>query len=120
MSDTGTTIARDKQNGRFLAGNAGSGGRKPGARNKLGEAFIADLADTWREHGAEALRRCAVEEPAQFCRVIASLMPRDLNINHDVNLDVATFAEKFRNAVELLHQPQPGVRTIEHVPGKRR
>ena len=83
MSDITSNAGRD-QRGRFIAGNTGNGGRPRGARSKLGEQFLLDLADTWNEHGVEALRRCAVEEPVQFVRVIAGLLPRDVNLlEHD-------------------------------------
>ena len=61
MTET-TVIERDKKNGRFLAGNAGNGGRRPGARNKLGEQFLEDLRDSWVEQGPRALARCAEDD----------------------------------------------------------
>jgi hypothetical protein len=76
MSETNAN--RDRK-GRFITGNSG-GGRPRGARSKLGEAFLEDLRNCWEERGAEALRRCAEEEPAQFCKIVASLMPRDLDL----------------------------------------
>lgn len=116
MSEITTSIDRDAKNGRFLAGNAGNGGRRPGARSKLGEAFVQDLAATWETHGVEALRRCALEEPSQFVRVIAGLMPRDVNLSLGVN--AADFVERFRNAQEMLgngvSSPSRRSRMIEH------
>src|SRR5262245_46798523 len=81
MSDV--SIQRDGRTGRFKPGNIG-GGRPPGARNKLGEQFLHDLAATWRELGPQALRRCAEEDPSAFLRVVASLMPREVNIDVDI------------------------------------
>jgi hypothetical protein len=117
-----TDSDRDARTGRFLSGNVGGPGRERGSRSKLGSAFLEDLRDAWNEHGATALARCATEEPAQFVRVVASLMPRDVNINMAV--DVTDFATKFRTACELLgntEPPQPrrplrtiAPRTIEH------
>lgn len=102
---TPSALDRDQRTGRFLAGNGGNGGRKPGSRNKLGEQFVADLRDAWEAYGPEALRRCATEEPAQFVRVIAGLMPKDINLN--VGIDPTEFAGRFRQAVELLGNPAP-------------
>jgi hypothetical protein len=104
MSNTEISNDRDQKSGRFLAGNNG-GGRKPGSRAKLGELFVSDLRDAWSEHGAEALRRCAEEEPGQFCRIVASLLPKDVNIN--MSVDVSEFASRFRTALELLGNPEP-------------
>jgi hypothetical protein len=122
MSDTATSNDRDGR-GRFLAGNSGNGGRPKGARSKLGEAFLEDLRDAWNAHGTTALQRCAAEDPAAFCKIVANLLPRDVNLNLTAELDVADFATKFRNAVQLLGNDPPrlrkplrtiAARTIEH------
>jgi hypothetical protein len=118
MSDS-EIIDRDGKNGRFVSGNSGGPGRSVGSRNKLGEQYIQDLKTVWAEEGIDALRRCAREDATGFCRLIGNLMPRDLNINHDVTVDVADFAARFRNAVALLGN-EPKVKTIEHVTRKRR
>jgi hypothetical protein len=95
-----TTNDRDAKSGRFLSGCKPGPGRQPGSRNKLAEAFIADLVSAWNEHGTTALRRCAQEEPGTFLRIVASLMPRDVNLS--IGIDVASFADKFAAAAELL------------------
>jgi hypothetical protein len=105
MSDVETTADHRDERGRFLAGNSGNGGRPKGARSKLGEAFLEDLRDAWNEHGAAALKRCAIEEPAQFCRIVASLMPKDVNLN--LSVDAADFATKFRSARAMLGNDEP-------------
>jgi hypothetical protein len=99
MSDTATVAERDTKTGRFLAGNNG-GGRKPGSRAKLSELLLSDLRSVWETHGRQALIDCAENEPAQFVRVLANLLPRDVRI--DVAVDVAAFATNFRHALELL------------------
>ena len=55
-------------------------GRPKGSRNKLGDAFIEALHDDFQEHGPAAVVRVREEEPAQYLRVIASLVPRDVHI----------------------------------------
>lgn len=82
----------------------------------MGEAFLEDLRDCWEEHGAAALERCATEEPAQFVRVVASLMPKDFNLN--VGVDVVSFAEKFRTAVEALGNDPAVVPRLHRRPTK--
>lgn len=59
----------------------GNPGRPKGARNKLGEAFIEDLLHSWEAQGPEAISRVIQEKPEQYLKVIASLMPKDLNVN---------------------------------------
>jgi hypothetical protein len=117
VTDNATTDERRDRGGRFVIGGKPGPGRPPGARSKLGEAFLEDLRDAWNLHGIEALRRCATEDPSQFCRIIANLLPRDIDINLTATADTASFAERFRAAVELLgNEPklQPELQTIEH------
>jgi hypothetical protein len=115
MSDTTQPIDRDETSGRFLPGNAGNGGRKPGQRNRLGEAFIADLASSWEKQGATALLRCALEEPATYCKIIASLLPRDISL--DVGVSVGLFALSFETALQTLGADQP--RPRPKLPGQK-
>jgi hypothetical protein len=107
-----TTTDRD-QRGRYKTGNIG-GGRPKGARSKLGEAFLEDLRDAWNERGATALARCAEEEPGTFCKIIASLLPKSIDIN--VAVDVAEFATKFHTACAMLGNDPP--RPRKRLPGQ--
>lgn len=65
--------------GRFLSGNSG-GGRPKGSRSKLGEAFLDDLLQAWEREGAAAIQRVIDTKPAAFLKVVADLMPKDLNL----------------------------------------
>jgi hypothetical protein len=94
------------QRGRFLSGGKPGPGRAKGSRNRLAESFVADLYNVWEAHGASALERCAIEEPAQFVRVVASLMPKDINLS--VEIDPASFVSRFHTAAQLLgHDVEP-------------
>jgi len=118
MSGPQPGTERDGKTGRFLPGNTGFGGRPRGARSKLGEAFLEDLRDAWMTQGATALRRCAEEEPAQFCKIVASLMPKDFNVN--VDLDAAQFATDFRRAVAMLgNEPLAAARPMQVITNGR-
>ncbi|MCJ2085522.1 hypothetical protein MKK88_05870 [Methylobacterium sp. E-005] len=59
---------------------AGNPGRPKGARNKLSEAFAEALHADFQQHGVEAIQRMREEEPAQYVRTIASLLPKDVRI----------------------------------------
>lgn len=59
----------------------GNPGRPKGARNKLGEEFIKALADDFAAHGVGAIEKVRAEKPDQYLKVIASLMPKDVNLN---------------------------------------
>lgn len=60
---------------------AGNPGRPKGARNRLGEMFIEDLLSAWESKGAAAIHTVIEKRPQDFLRVVASLMPKDLNVN---------------------------------------
>jgi hypothetical protein len=59
---------RDIRTGRFLVGNPGNGGRRPGARSLLGEQFLDDLQCEWQRRGKDALREL---DALELCRVMA-------------------------------------------------
>ncbi|MFZ2142726.1 MAG: hypothetical protein WAV78_38290 [Xanthobacteraceae bacterium] len=63
-------------------------GRPAGIRNHLNKAFLQDLLDEWHEHGRAALRIMRAEEPAMFVRVVASLVPRELILEHGIAADL--------------------------------
>jgi hypothetical protein len=109
MSSDTLQIERDTKTGRFLPGNSGNGGRKPGSRNRLGEQFLEDLRDLWETQGPDVLARVARDDPSTLLKVIASLMPRDLNITGsvDIGIDAGSVLQNFRRAVELLGNQAP-------------
>lgn len=72
---------RDPTTGQFIKGKTGGPGRPRGARNKLGEAFIADLQADWEEHGPKTIQTVREDRPDVYLKVVASILPRDLNVN---------------------------------------
>lgn len=72
--------AKDPETGRFLTGNIG-GGRPKGARNKLGEAFLEDMLADWEANGPAAIREVRETKPDAYLKVVASILPKDLNVN---------------------------------------
>jgi len=69
------------EKGRFKAGNSGNGGRPKGARSVLGEAFLIDMQTAWEAQGAEVITRVIAERPQDFLKVVAGLLPKDVNLN---------------------------------------
>ena len=53
-------------------------GRPKGSRNKLSEEFFRDLCDAWEAFGKPALMAMAWTDPVAFVRLVASLIPREL------------------------------------------
>lgn len=57
-----------------------SPGRPKGARNKLGEAFLADMLADWEVHGIATIQEVRETKPDQYLKVVASILPKELNI----------------------------------------
>jgi hypothetical protein len=65
----------------FQPGQSGNPkGRAQGSRNKLGEAFLDALLDDWQQHGAGVIAKVREEKPDQYLKVVASILPRELNV----------------------------------------
>lgn len=66
----------------FKPGQSGNPkGRPVGARNKLGEDFIEAMHADFKTHGKAAIETVRTEKPDQYLKVIASIVPKDLNVN---------------------------------------
>lgn len=61
--------------------NANPKGRPKGSKHKLRSNFIDKLGEDFAQFGAEAIARVREEEPAQYLRVIASLIPKEVQID---------------------------------------
>jgi hypothetical protein len=79
----------DTKTGLFLKGKKGGPGRPKGARAKLGEAFLEDMRAAWEMQGKKVIDRVIADRPQDFMKVIASLLPRDVNLTVN-NMDDAT------------------------------
>jgi hypothetical protein len=55
-------------------------GRPKGSRNKLGEEFIAAMHADFEAHGADTIKRVREERPADYVKVIAGILPKELNV----------------------------------------
>ncbi len=99
---------RDPKTGQFLVGHSRCGGRQIGSRNKLTTEFLDDLYAKWRKHGAEVLDRVIRDDPAQFLKTVAAVLPKQLD--ETLNLNVSLFAEArdlneaYKLAVEYMNR----------------
>jgi len=64
----------------FQPGNTYGIGRPRGARNKLARRFLEDCLADWQEHGAAAIKIMRREDPAGYCKMMATLVPRELEV----------------------------------------
>lgn len=80
MSDSENTQPKRVIGVPFKPGNPG---RPKGSKNKLGEAFVEALHDDFKEHGVTAIQTVRAEDPSAYLKVIAAVVPKDLNVKHD-------------------------------------
>lgn len=65
---------------RFTAENHPKGGRPKGSRDKLSAEFISALCKDFEEHGATTVETVRTKDPATYLRVIAAIVPKEMNI----------------------------------------
>jgi hypothetical protein len=87
--------------GRFLPGRQGGPGRPVGSRNRLSEKFLSDLQKVWLKKGAKALDKVADENPEILCRIVASILPRQLDATLDMRVDIFARAKTRLQAYRL-------------------
>jgi len=64
----------------FKPGQSGNpAGRPKGARSKLGEAFIDALLKDWETNGIQAIIDMRDDKPADYVKVVASLLPKEVS-----------------------------------------
>ena len=79
-TDSDSTVRKHRQRGLipWKPGQSGNPkGRPKGSRNKLSEDFFRDLCEAWQAFGKPALETMAMLYPAEFVRLVASLLPKE-------------------------------------------
>ncbi len=85
----------------FKPGQSGNpAGRPKGARSKLGEAFLEKMLADFEEHGVSVIEAVRKDKPDQYLKVVASILPKDLNVNIN-NLDNLTDEQLTQRIREL-------------------
>lgn len=57
----------------------GNPGRPKGSRNKLGEDFVAALAEDFAANGKQAIETVRTEKPDAYLKVIAAVVPKEVH-----------------------------------------
>jgi hypothetical protein len=64
-----------------MAGGFQSAGRRNGAKNRLSTKLIEALEADFQQHGEGVIKVLRVEHPADYMRLIGSLVPKELEIS---------------------------------------
>lgn len=103
MADTEITEPKHSGLIPFKPGQSGNpAGRPKGARNKLGEAFVAALHDDFQEHGVAAIVAVRAERPHEYLKVIASLLPKELKVTTESDLTDEQLDQRIRQLAAAL------------------
>ena len=70
----------------FKPGQPKTAGRRKGSRDRIATALLTALADDFEKFGVQAVKIARVEKPTEYLKVIASLLPRELEIFNDNRL----------------------------------
>lgn len=54
--------------------------RPTGSQTKISDHFLMDLGKAWEKHGKKALEQMIEDEPTDFVRMMAQLIPKDIHI----------------------------------------
>ena len=84
---------------KFQKGNK-NGGRKLGSRNRLSAAFVDALAADFEKHGDGVIAILRVESPSDYCRLIGSLVPKELGV------EVSNKQNELREWLSWMHDPK--------------
>lgn len=75
----------------FRPGQSGNpGGLAIGTRNALNKKFLVALSEEFDKSGQEAISKVAKEDPATFIKVLAAILPKEMEIKRpldDMNED---------------------------------
>ena len=67
---------------RWPKGQSGNpAGRPVGARPRISEQLLAEIASVWEEHGVSVLQRLAITDPGKLAQIAYGLLPRDVFIS---------------------------------------
>lgn len=56
-------------------------GRTKGARDKLGKAFLEAMQADFEVYGEKVIETVRTDKPDQYLKIIASILPKELNVN---------------------------------------
>ena len=76
----------------YRAGSSGGPGRPKGSKNKITKAYLDTIVEAFDECGKEVVDRLIEKRPDVFIKLVADLVPKNMDINHSGNLNVSVIA----------------------------
>lgn len=70
-------------------------GRPKGSRTVFAETFLKDFLRDWEEHGSEAIETVRKEDPTNYVKIGASLLPKDFNLTHSNEAELDKILNQF-------------------------
>lgn len=70
-------------------------GRPKGSRTVFAETFLKDFLRDWEEHGADAIEAVRRDDPTNYVKIGASLLPKDFNINNSNEAEIDKILDQF-------------------------
>jgi hypothetical protein len=67
---------------KFKPGHLSRGGRRKGSRDRISTALLEAIAKDFEQFGEEAVKICRCEKPNEYLKIVASLLPRELEVTH--------------------------------------
>ena len=76
-----------------------TGGRRKGSRDRIETKMLEAIARDFEEHGDEAIKICRLERPNEYLKLVASLLPREVEAKIDGNVEVTHQIEHIRRTI---------------------
>ena len=79
----------------FKDGHSGGPGRPKGSKNKITKAYLDTIVEAFDKCGAEVVDRLIEKRPDVFLKLVAQLVPKDLDVKHsgDLTIQIVNYAD---------------------------
>lgn len=87
-----------REDTQFKKGHKGPG-RPRGSKNKVTKAYLQDIYEHYLEEGKDAIKRVCKERPDVYLKLVAQLIPKDLDIKQsgDVQVSIVRFKDMYKD-----------------------
>lgn len=80
-NETAKTPAKQLDPYKWKPGQSGNPkGRPQNAKQKLSDAFLADMLEAWEAKGKSAIDRVIEERPHEFIKAVGAIVPKDITV----------------------------------------